>query len=171
MEATGRLVGALLSAESGRAALLAQPHALGLLAWDAAPWNEAGQVYNPYLSQLWAEGFAGGPEGFAGAMVAGLAANALDWVKLFNWVIHNRPQQEWCELPGVESALAGAFAVDQAPAEHPRMRGAAPWPLATVLTCLLQANAGRQLLSRAPCWQWRCPAGCSAPPPQSTPPL
>jgi hypothetical protein len=147
MEATGRLLGALLSEESGRAALLAQPHALGHVAWDAAPWNVAGQEYSHHVSKLWA---AGGVEGFAGAMVAGLAASEEGWVKLLHWVMHNRPVQEWCELPGLLPALISAYAVDQAPAKHTHMHGAAPWPLAGVFTCLLQANTGRQLLSSSP---------------------
>jgi hypothetical protein len=144
MKARARLLEALVSAGSGRAALTAEPGALGQVAWEAATCKAACKVYTPHLLQLWA---AGGEEGVAGAMVAGLAAGQQGCVKLFSWLLPMCATEEWCALPGLLPALSAAFDADTAPALDPSTNHETPWPLKDVLGWLLQEEVARQLLS------------------------
>jgi hypothetical protein len=97
------LLGRLVCDSNGRAALLAEPDILGLLAWHAAKcaWLDPS---SPHLAQLWAEG-----DDVAARMVAGLAAGDQAWVRFFGWMVRHRPTAEWGELEGLPGALAGAF--------------------------------------------------------------
>jgi hypothetical protein len=142
--AAAPLLGALVSQEAGRAALLAQPEALGQAARCAAASDEFSLKYCLHLAQLWA---AGQGQGLAGAMVAGLAAGVVGWMQFFGWVVKKRPAEEWCQLPGLLPALTAAFVADQGRGMPPQLRNLGVSPLHDVLAWLLEREQGQQLLS------------------------